>query len=409
MSPMPALLSDLLPFLRFIRQRFKEDRCPQVAASLTYTTLLSLVPIVTIALTVFSAFPVFGDLMAQVKVFLLTNMVPDSAGKIISVYTTQFSNKAARLTALGIALLALTAFMLMHTINNAFNVIWRVRKRRSLPQRFLIYWAVLTLGPLLVGASLSITYYLLGLSLGWVKDVPFIGVLVLKLAPIALTIIAFALLYQAVPNRTVRFSHALLAGIVAGVAFELMKKLFTLYLTEFPTYTLVYGAFAAVPIFLVWVYLSWLVVLIGAVIAAVLPYWHNQIWQRDRSAADEFTEALVVLQALYRALQDGEALKLAQLQQALHVGLEEAEYILERLEAAQWISRTAANAWLLSRTPESISLADVFHEFVFRPDHSHSLPASLETALPPWLAEIQASLQGEKNLSLKILCEMKGQ
>lgn len=396
---------DLLPFLRFIRQRFTEDRCPQVAASLTYTTLLSLVPIVTIALTVFSAFPVFGDMMAQVKIFLLTNMVPVSAGKIISLYTTQFSEKAARLTAAGIALLALTAFMLMHTINNAFNVIWRVRKRRSLPQRFLMYWAVLTLGPLLVGASLSVTYYLLGLSLGWVKGVPFIGILVLKLTPMALTIIALALLYLAVPNRTVRFSHALLAGVVAGVAFELMKKLFTLYLIEFPTYTLVYGAFAAVPIFLVWVYLSWLVVLIGAVIAAALPYWHNQIWQHERSAADEFMEALVVLQALYRAQQSGEALKLAQLQQTLHVGLEEAEYILERLEAALWISRTAGNGWVLSRNPESISLAEVFHEFVFRPDVPQRLPASLEAALPPWLAGIQASLQGEKNISLKTLCE----
>jgi membrane protein len=397
--------SDLLPLIRLIRHRFNEDRCTQVAASLTYTTLLSLVPIITIALTVFSAFPVFGNMMAQVKLFLLTNMVPESAGKIISVYMTQFSEKAERLTAVGIALLAVTAFMLMLTIDHAFNVIWRVRKQRPLLQRFLIYWALLTLGPLLVGASLSLTSYLVSLSFGWVKDAPLVGGLPLNLMPLALTITALALLYLAAPNRAVRFSHALTAGIVAGIAFELMKKLFALYLTQFPTYTLVYGAFAAVPIFLVWVYLSWLVVLLGAVIAAALPYSHSQIWLHERTAKDEFIHALATLQALYRAQQSGETLRLEKLQGKLHVGLEESEEILERLEAAQWVSRTTSNGWVLSCNPELISLADVFHEFVFHPDIPLRLPECLENALPPWLAGIQASLHGETNLSLKALCE----
>lgn len=403
---MPLYLSDLLPFFRLIRQRFNEDRCPQVAASLTYTTLLSLVPVITIVLTVLSPFPAFGEMMTQIKIFLLANMVPESAGKIISVYALQFSDNAARLTAAGVALLALTAFMLMMTINNAFNVIWRVRRRRSVVRRLMVYWVVLTLGSLLLGASLSTTYHLLGLSLGWVKDAPFIGILALKLTPVAFTVITLALLYWAVPNRLVCFSHALLAGMVAGVAFELMKKLFALYLIEFPTYTLVYGAFAAVPVFLAWVYLSWLVVLIGAVFAAALPYWHNPIRQHARSATNEFMEALVVLQALYQAHQSGEPLKLAQLQLALHVELEEAEYILERLETARWTSRTADNGWVLSRNPELIPLAGIFHEFVFRSDIAQHLPESLEAALLPWLADIQAALQGEKNISLKALCEV---
>jgi len=402
---MPRPLTDLLPLIHLIRHRFKEDRCLQVAASLTYTTLLSLVPIITIALTVFSAFPVFGEMMAQIKIFLLTNMVPESAGKIISVYMAQFSEKAARLTAVGIALLAVTALMLMLTIDHAFNVIWRVRKQRPLLQRFLSYWAVLTLGPLLVGASLSLTSYLVSLSFGWVKDIPLLGGLPLNLTPLALTISALALLYLAVPNRPVRLSHALAAGIVAGIAFELMKKLFTLYLTQFPTYTLVYGAFAALPIFLIWVYLSWLVVLLGAVIAAALPYWHSQIWPHQRTARDEFIHALVTLQALYRAQQRGETLRLEKLQGKLHVGLEESEEILEQLEAAQWVSRTAGNSWVLSRNPELITLADVFDEFVFRADIPQHLPEHLEHALPPWLTGVQASLHGETNLSLKALCE----
>ncbi|MFA7242096.1 MAG: YihY family inner membrane protein [Sulfuricellaceae bacterium] len=404
---MPLFLSDLLPFFRLIRLRFNEDRCLQVAASLTYTTLLSLVPVITITLTMLSSFPAFGEMMTQIKIFLLANMVPTSAGKIISVYALQFSDNAARLTVVGIALLALTAFVLMMTINNAFNVIWRVRKRRSVMRRLTVYWVVLTLGPLLLGASLSTTYYLLGLSLGWVKDAPFIGILVLKLTPMAITIIAFALLYWAVPNRPVRFSHALLAGMLAGIAFELMKKLFALYLAAFPTYTLVYGAFAAVPVFLAWVYLSWLVVLIGAVFAAALPYWHNPIRQHERSAANDFMQALAVLQALYCAHQSGESLKPAQLQLTLHVELEEAEYTLERLEMARWISRTADNGWVLSRNPETISLAGIFREFVFRPDMAQRLPESLEAALSPWLVDLQTALQGERNISLKALCEIR--
>ncbi|MDO9064350.1 MAG: YihY family inner membrane protein, partial [Sulfuricella sp.] len=163
---MPQKFSRVTPFLLLVRRRFKEDRCVQFAASLTYTTLLALVPIVTIALTVLSAFPVFTDLMAQLKAFILGNFVPISAGKIISVYMQQFSQKAAHLTALGIGLLAVTAFVLMLTIDHAFDVIWRVRRKRPLLRRFLIYWAALTLGPLLIGASLSLTSYLVSIPLG---------------------------------------------------------------------------------------------------------------------------------------------------------------------------------------------------------------------------------------------------
>lgn len=402
---MPRFITSLPPLLRLIRRRFREDRCSQVAASLTFTTLLSLVPIATIALTVFSTFPSFGETTTQLKLFLLTNMVPESAGKIISVYMTQFSDKAARLTAVGIGLLAVTAFMLMQTITQSFNVIWRVRRPRPLVQRFLAYWAVLTLGPLLVGASLSLTSYLVSLSRGWVKGIPLIGGLPLDITPLLLTIAALTLLYQVVPNRTVRFSHALVAGIVAGIVFELMKKLFALYLAAFPSYTLVYGTFAALPIFLVWVYLSWLVVLIGAVIAAALPYWRSEIARHRRRAQDDFLRALTALSALFQAQQNGDALRLEILQEKLHVGLEEIEVLLERLESARWASRAARGGWMLSRDAGSISLADVFHEFVFHPLGPEELPEHLKAALLPWLDSLQAGLNGKGNLSLKTWCD----
>ena len=145
---------DLWHFLRFIAARFRQDRFTQMAASLTFTTLLSLVPLITIALTLFSAFPVFDEFSGQIKQFLLANMLPETGGKMISRYVEQFAESAAKLTAVGIAFLALTAMLMMLTIDNAFNTIWRVSRPRPLIQRVLIYWAVLTLTPLLVGGSL---------------------------------------------------------------------------------------------------------------------------------------------------------------------------------------------------------------------------------------------------------------
>lgn len=212
---MSRSLHDYFGFMRFLARRFDEDRCIQIASSLTFTTLLSLVPLFAIALTVISAFPVFSDLMVQLKLFLLTNMVPEVAGKIITVYMQQFSEKAAGLTAAGIAGLAVTALMLMQTIEHAFNLIWRITTPRPLLQRVLTYWAVLTLGPVLIGASLSLTTYLLRYSLGYVTSMPTLGVTILKIAPLAIIILAFSLLYLAVPNRYVPLRHALIGGLVA--------------------------------------------------------------------------------------------------------------------------------------------------------------------------------------------------
>lgn len=404
---MPRPLADLVPLARLIHRRFFDDRCVQVAASLTYTTLLALVPIFTIAITVFSSFPVFSEMMTQLKIFLLTNMVPESAGKIIAVYMPRFAEKATRLTALGIALLSVTAFMLMLTIEHAFNVIWRVRRPRPLLQRFLIYWAALTLGPLLVGASLSLTSYLVSLSLGWAGEVPLLRALPLGLTPLLLTVAALTLLYLAVPNRTVKPAHALAAGVVAGVAFELMKKLFALYLTAFPTYTLVYGAFATLPIFLVWIYLSWLTILFGAVMAAALPYWHQRIRGHENTPTFQFALALLALRLLYRAWQQGAALKLTEIQPHLQVGLDESEDILLRLERAQWATRTATHAWMLGGDPDKLCLAEIFREFVFSGAIPAELPDDLQAALSPWLKSLHAARDGTANLTLRKLCETR--
>jgi len=358
-------IKKFLGFLRFVAQRFQDDRCPQVAASLTFTTLLALVPLITVTVAVFAAFPVFSDLIVQLKIFMLSNMVPEVAGKIITVYMTQFSNKAAKLTLLGIVGLTVTTLLLMNTIDHTFNSIWRVRKPRAFWQRLFTYWTMLTIGPVILGASLSATYYLVRLSLGYVQQIPLLGEFGLKLVPIALMSIAFTMLYYTVPNRYVPLRHALGGGIFAGLAFELMKRVFALYIANFPTYTLVYGAFAAFPIFLLWVYFSWLVVLLGAVIAAALSHWRAGTWQKTRLPGWLFEAALQVLQELARAQTSGHTVTLAWLRTRVDLGLDEMEEILDRLVQANIARRGGKNAWLLSRAPQDISTAEIFRLFVF--------------------------------------------
>ena len=392
----------LLGFLRFVAFRFSEDRCVQIASSLTFTTLLSLIPLITVTVTVFAAFPVFTDLMTQLKIFLLENMVPEVAGKVITVYMTQFSSEAAKLTMLGIVGLAITALLLMHTIDRAFNTIWRVHRPRTVLQRFLTYWTMLTIGPIIVGASLSVTYYVVSYSLGYVKHIPLLGPTTLKLLPVGLMSMAFTLLYLAVPNRYVPWLHALVGGIFAGLAFELMKRVFAWYITSYASYTLVYGAFATFPIFLLWIYFSWLVVLLGAVIAAALAHWRGGTWLLTRGPGWQFEAALRLLQVLAQAQRLGHSVNLVWLRQHIDLGLEDMEVLLERLTQANLVRRADKNAWLLSRSPRDISTAEVFQLFVFDAasksaagdayqDLLGKLGAQHQATLTPTLADLLAT------------------
>jgi membrane protein len=392
----PRALTRVASFLRFVVRRFFEDRCPQVAASLTYTTLLSLVPLITVTVTLLAAFPVFTELMTNVKIFMLTNLVPEMAGKIITVYMVQFSEKAAKLTMIGIGFLLLTALLLMQTIDRAFNTIWRVRQQRGILHRFLTYWAVLTVGPLLLGVSLSITYYLVTLSLGYVKHIPLIGEVTLRIVPVLLMILAFSLLYFAVPNRYVPFRHAVIGGAVAGLGFELMKKGFAWYVTSFPTYKLVYGAFAAIPIFLLWIYAMWLIILVGAIIAAALSHWRGSAWQRHKFPGWRFAAALLVLGELAETQRAGRTASLATLRRRVHFGLDDLEEILDRLRAANLVRRAEDGNWLLSRAPQDIRAADVYRLFIFD-------AAQADTAIEDdRISKLMAELAREEHAPLAI-------
>jgi membrane protein len=269
----------LVVLVRLAWRRFQEERCPQIAASLAFTTMLAIVPVITVALTAISAFPVFRELLQYVERFLVRIMLPESAA-VVAGYAAQFAENAARLTTLGIALIFVTAVLVLLTIDRAFNQIWRVPRPRGLVPRLVVYWALLTVGPPLIGASLALTSWLVSQSLGMVKGMPRAAEMMLDVVPVLLTAFAFTLAYIAIPNRRVRVRDALTGGVGAAVAFEATKHGFAFFIAQVPTYKLVYGAFASVPIFLLWIYLSWVVVLLGAVTAAVMPEW------RERRAAN---------------------------------------------------------------------------------------------------------------------------
>jgi membrane protein len=400
-TPLAADRARLFDLVRIVLRRFSEDRCMQIASSLTYTSLLSIVPMVTVALTVIAAFPAFAHVTAALQTFILDNLVPASAD-VIANYTQQFSANAAKLTAVGIAFLIVTAIMLLLTIDRAFNDIWRVKRPRPVVQRIFVYWTLITVGPVLMGASLTLTSWLVGQAVGLIRDVPGAAVVLLSVVPVLLTSAAFAMLYVAMPNRRIAVGDAMLGGVLAGVAFEVMKRSFAFYVAQFPTYTLVYGAFATLPVFLLWIYLSWLVVIFGAVIVAALPEWRAVAGQRRPAPGSDFFDALQLLKILWYAHQRGQAVTLSELLAAVTVRIESVEGILDTMVSAGWVRRTLPNGWVLHRDATTITVEDIFQMFVFRGD-AHLPGREADAELERLVHEIGARIGQSVRVSLAAL------
>ena len=401
---MKIFWTDLLHFLRFITDRFRQDRCAEMAASLTFTTLLSLVPLITIALTLFSAFPVFVDFSEEIKKFLLANMMPETGGKMISRYMEQFAESAAKLTTVGIISLALTAMLMMLTIEDAFNTIWRVSRPRTLVQRVLVYWVVLTLGPLLIGSSLSLTSWLAGLSMGYTKQIPVFGVVMLQVTPVILATLAFSLIFRVVPNRYVPLRHALIGGLVAAVAFEYMNRTFAFYIAYFPTYELVYGAFASIPIFLLWIYLCWLTILLGALIAASLSHW-NSSSPKNFLPAVQLYYALRILKVMSEGMRSGIVHTLPMLSNQLHIGFDSIEQILEKLAEINMVSKLADNDWVMIRDAEHVHVGELYRLFIF--DLAMLAEQDNDAEIRAWLAPLGQCYANMTDISLHDLFSEK--
>lgn len=268
--PLPAPVAALVAFALRAAARMRAIGLARTAASLSYTTLLALVPLATVALSSVAHFPVFQHWVDGLEAFLLRHMLPDSAYAVVHQYVREFTEKAAGLTGISIVFIVVTAGMATATIEREINLIWGIRRRRPLGRRLVVYLLGLTAGPVLVGASLSLTTWLVTKSLAAVPLHETVADVLVKPLPLVFTTVALTLLYVVVPMRRVPWRHALVGAAGAALAFEAAKQGFALYVTKVPTYQLVYGALAALPAFLIWIYVCWIIVLAGAAITATL-------------------------------------------------------------------------------------------------------------------------------------------
>jgi len=323
-----------------LRERFRDDRLGLTAGSLTFTTLISLVPLVTVMLAAFSAFPMFATFQESLQKYFLQSLVPDAIARPVLTALTQFASKASRLGSVGLVALLGSAIALMLTIDRALNAIWRVPRPRPIAQRVLVYWAALTLGPLVLGLSLTLTSYAISASRGLVGALP--GGVGFGIGVIEFGLLAASLagLYYHVPNTHVQWRHALAGGLFVAIGFEVAKRLLAWYLVKVPGYAMVYGAFATLPIFLVWVYLGWSIVLLGAVVAAYAPSLQMRAARWPEGAGARFHLAVAVLRELHRAHeQDRHGAAPLEIATALRTDPLQVEPVLEALVDLDWVGR----------------------------------------------------------------------
>jgi membrane protein len=330
---------------RTLRRRFREDRLGISASSLTFTTLIALVPLMTVMLALFSAFPMFAKFQGALQQYFLQSLVPDGIAKPVLDALTQFAAKANRLGSAGLVVLVFTALALMLTIDRTLNAIWRVRKPRPIAQRVLVYWAAITLGPLLLGISLSLGSIALSSSRGLIAALPGGLTLLLDALEFALLALAMSGLFRYVPNTDVRWPHALAGGLFVAVGFEAAKRVLTWYLKAMPGVSVVYGAFATVPILLLWIYLSWLIVLFGAVIAAYAPSLQMHLARHGDEPGQRFALALALLRELHRArAAPPHGLTIAQFAAAERIDPLQVEPLMELLLRLGWVARVDEDA-----------------------------------------------------------------
>ncbi|BFN32794.1 virulence factor BrkB family protein [Vibrio harveyi] len=279
-------------FFKYLLKRMTHDRVNVNAGYLAYITLLSIVPMLTVLLSILSKFPVFENVGETLQGYIIDNFVPAS-GDAVRVALQEFVSNTGKMTAVGGAFLFVAALMLISNIDKNLNYIWRVKDKRRPVFSFSMYWMVLTLGPILVGASIAATSYVTSLKL--IENETLSGAynLFLRWLPLLLSFFAFMGLYFLVPNKKVYLSHGAVGAAIAAVLFELSKKGFAFYITQFPSYQLIYGALAAIPILFVWVYLCWLIVLIGAEVTAALgerEHWSDDLEMIHSTAELQLTD-----------------------------------------------------------------------------------------------------------------------
>jgi membrane protein len=372
-------------FITNVFKHFVLNHGARNAAALTYTTLFAVVPLMTVTYAMLAAIPSVQGAGDGLQAWIFDNFVP-TTGQVVQDYLSGFADQAKSLTGVGIAMLILTSIMMMKTIENAFNFIWRVNEPRKGLSSFLLYWAVLSLGPILIGLGLVLTSYITSLSL-ISSATELVGKQrVLSLVPVVMSCMAFTLLYMAVPNCRVPFKSAALGGIVVALLFEGAKRGFTLFVAEFPSYQLIYGAFAAFPLFLLWVFVSWIIILMGAELTrAVTVYTQTG----ERAQEPHLYTVIAVLEHLWQAQQQGASVPDYRLLKQVS-GLNQSRWdnYQQLLIVGEIIKRTEQGEYILSRDLHDISI--------------YQLNQLLPWPMPHTSADLPDALQWQQTLNQHI-------
>jgi membrane protein len=386
-------LATLWAFTRAALWRFIGDGCLAGAGALSYTSLVALVPLTAIALAVLSAFPVFADAREQLLGYVVRGLVPE-VGAEVEWWFRYFAGTSARTTTVGILALAVTALLLLATIEDQLHRIWRVETPRPWLQRILAYWALLTLGPLLLGVSFSLPSYVdlvvrdVGLNPSAISQEAGVRQL-LRVVPLLLEGLAFTLIYALIPNCAVRWREAAAGGVVAALLIEALKIGFAVYVATFSSYRAVYGALAAIPIFLLWMYVAWGAVLFGAVVAAALPQWRIDEQAKDtKPAAHRLGISLALLAELEAQRRVGGTLATTALAKQLGLSTSAVDEDLSLLRRGVFAAQAADGGWLLARDLDGATLLELYHALDL------PLAGSLrEEAAFPWQGRIAAAIE----------------
>lgn len=392
MSPLvqylPPPVRRFLAFVGYVARRYLDDRCSSTAATLTYTGLLALVPLTTIGYALLSAFPAFQAAELQMQDFIFRTLVPQ-VGSAVQEHLTTFTAAAGKLTVFGLVGLAVSAILVFFTVESAFNDIFRVKRERRVMSRVLIFWAGLTLTPMLLAASVSLSGGLhiiaskLGVS-GLISlggDGPLSQFLLLLLEAGV-----FALFYIVVPNRPVLWSDALIGGAIGAILLEISKEAFAFYVAGESTYKTVYGALALIPTVLLWLYIAASTILIGAELTAALPEWRSGYGRaesrRGLKPAERLGAALLVLDALTTAQIQGQSLPIKRIERRVQLSGPWLDETLTDLAAARMIAESADRGWLIARNLADVTLYDL-REALGLGAAGLAMPGGLT---PPWLA-----------------------
>ena len=392
------------PRLRYLINRFIEDRLNANAAALTFVSLFAFVPLLTVTLSIASALPAAGDIEAKLSDFLLQFLLPESSTQVVQ-YLSTFIDQARSLTVFGVGILLVTAVLMLRNIEKALNDIWRNRANRRPLQSFLLYWAVLSLGPAAIGLGLGVRAYLFAATNDWGGIQLFgLGSILVNLLPFAISTIGLTALYAVVPNCQVPFRHALIGGVFAATTFTVARMVFTAVMAE-SSYALVYGAFAAVPLFLLWIYVTWIIVLAGAVLAHSLSAFQTT----EQAQTPPLMKALDILYVFWRAQQQGRGiaeLEIIRPNEVLKDGIDADSWrrIRDVLINAQWLKRLDRGHYLLSRDLHEVTLAMLANMMRAEPDyHLNSQHLGWQKDASRLLREMRDQEATALNLSLAAL------